>query len=568
MAYFYRKLLTEKVSRLRDLNVPLPVSALKFTFQKTTQTPELHVPLHHLGEAFQQDSSNTREFCKILKQDENCDEATIQTTAGKRWLKCVLNKDTFISQALTNSPCSKENPPSNTIVVEFSSPNIAKPFHAGHLRSTIIGNFISNINEHLGNRVVRLNYLGDWGTQFGYLALGVHLKALSLNEINKNPIKCLYDAYVHAYNVARDDPKMHTAAMDIFASMEHGTTEEMQNWQEYRAYTVKELEDLYRRLGVRFSSYEWESSYSMNKISHVLNAMKDRGILHEQLDGRLVIQLKNRTVPLVKSDGTGMYILRDVAALMDRHVRYSFEKCLYVVENGQNDHFVSLSGIAHAFELPYANDIEHIKFGRIHGMSTRRGQVVFLKDILHEAQELVLEKQKESPNTRANAIHNSDVCDILGASAVIINDLKQRRMKDYQFEWSKILQMDGDSGIKLQYTHCRLVSLIRAQASDVDVNSINCAVQYLPEAEASEIICQLANFEPVCHQAQEAAEACILVAYLFRLCKSTNLALKVLHIKHEPDIQKRLQRILLFNNVQKVLCTGMELLGLTPLEEM
>uniref|UniRef100_A0AAG5DY66 Probable arginine--tRNA ligase, mitochondrial n=1 Tax=Anopheles atroparvus TaxID=41427 RepID=A0AAG5DY66_ANOAO len=568
MAIFYRKMLSQKVCRLCDTNVVLPLSALNFNYQKATKTAELTVPMQHFGEALKHDSPRMQEFLNGLNNDESCDEVTIQTKSGKRWLKCVLNKERFISQLLTKKYSFKEHPDvTQTIVVEFSSPNIAKPFHAGHLRSTIIGNFISNINEYLGNRVIRLNYLGDWGTQFGYLALGVRLKDLSPEEINKNPIKCLYDAYVHAYNVARGDPKVHSVAMDIFSSMEHGTTEEMQHWQEYRAYTIKELEDLYRRLGVQFSSYEWESSYRMNKITHVLSAMKQRGVLLEQPDRRHVIQVKNRTVPLVKSDGTGMYILRDIAALIDRHERYSFEKCMYVVENGQNEHFAALRGIAHVLDLPYAQGIEHIKFGRIHGMSTRRGQVVFLRDILHEAQQLVLEKQRASPNTRTNVIDNPSVCEVLGSSAVIINDLKQRRMKDYEFEWSKILQMDGDSGIKLQYTHCRLVSLLRAQASEEDVQSIECAGQLLREPEASEIICQLANFEPVCYQAQETSEACILVAYLFRLCKSTNLALKVLPIKHETDFHKRQQRILLFSRAQKVLRAGMELLGLTPLEE-
>uniref|UniRef100_A0A182QC42 Probable arginine--tRNA ligase, mitochondrial n=1 Tax=Anopheles farauti TaxID=69004 RepID=A0A182QC42_9DIPT len=566
MAQVYRKLLSEKVARLCGTSAQIPMAALNFNFQKTSQTLELNISLQHLGKNFDKD----RQVPNLAREDDHLTSVTTEVRSGKKWAKVSLNKLKLIETVLDKRPLRDEfNPSDNkTLVVEFSSPNIAKPFHAGHLRSTIIGNFLSNLNEFLGNRVLRLNYLGDWGTQFGYLALGVRLKGLSPEDIHKNPIKCLYDAYVHAYEAARAEPKLHAAAMDIFSRMEHGVGENLEEWHDYRAYTVNELEELYRRLGVRFTSYEWESQYGVNKIANVLERMQTQGILIDQNDGRKVVQLQHRTIPIVKSDGTGMYLLRDIAALMDRHARYSFQKCLYVVENGQNDHFKSLNEIAHLLDLPYASGIEHIKFGRIHGMSTRRGKVVFLNDILHEAQQLVQEKQRASPNTKTNPMDNPEVCDILGTSAVLINDLKQRRLKDYDFDWAKILRMEGDSGIKLQYTHCRLASLLRTQSSAEELHDIECDAAALMEPEAVEIACQLANFKPICCQALDSAEACILVAYLFRLCKSINLALKSLPIKQEVDCNKRQQRILLFSRSKLILRTGMELLGLRPLEEM
>uniref|UniRef100_A0A182NNR0 Probable arginine--tRNA ligase, mitochondrial n=1 Tax=Anopheles dirus TaxID=7168 RepID=A0A182NNR0_9DIPT len=567
MAQVYRKLLSERVARLCGTNTQIPMAALNFTFQKSSQMLELHFSVQHLGKHFDKDSS----FPNPANEDVHLNNVTTEVRSGKKWAKVSLDKLKLIQTVLDRKPLSLidvNTSDNTTMVVEFSSPNIAKPFHAGHLRSTIIGNFLSNLNEFLGNRVLRLNYLGDWGTQFGYLALGVRLKGLSPEDVHKNPIKCLYDAYVHAYEAAKAEPKLHATAMEIFSRMEHGTVDNLEQWQHYRAYTVKELEELYRRLGVRFTCYEWESQYGVNKIANLLESMQTRGILTDQTDGRKVVQLEHRTIPIVKSDGTGMYLLRDIAALMDRHARYSFQKCLYVVENGQSDHFNSLNEIAHLLDLAYAPGIEHIKFGRIHGMSTRRGKVVFLKDILHEAQQLVQEKQRESPNTKTNPADNPDVCDILGTSAVIINDLKQRRMKDYDFDWAKILRMEGDSGIKLQYTHCRLASLLRAQSSAEEILNIDCDAGALLEPEALEMVCQLANFQPICYQAQEAAEACILVSYLFRLCKSINQALKALPVKQEDDRNKRQQRILLFSKSKLVLHTGMELLGLRPLEEM
>ncbi|XP_035795103.1 probable arginine--tRNA ligase, mitochondrial [Anopheles albimanus] len=567
MAYFYRKLLCEKASRLLEQNLPIPLSAFSFSFQKDLRAAELHIPLKCFG---QKVSEETIQRIFRMQEDSVWTNVSLSAKSGK--LQFSLHHEKFVENVL-RMPEQQDTPSPNhlqTIVVEFSSPNIAKPFHAGHLRSTIIGNFIANVNEFLGQRVVRLNYLGDWGTQFGYLALGVRLKGLSPDEIQKNPILCLYEAYVHAHDVASNNPKVHKTAMDIFAHMEKGSMEELQQWNDYRFYTVNELEELYRRLGVKFSSYEWESQYAMGKIAEVLEMLRDKGGLQEQSDGRKIVRLsKGRTVPLVKSDGTGMYLLRDIAALLDRQERYAFHRSLYVVENGQNDHFNALGEIALSIlNLPYAQGIEHIKFGRVHGMSTRKGKVVFLKEILQEAQLLVQEKQIASPNTKESAVDNPEVWDILGTSAVIINDLKQRRMKDYDFDWSKVLRMEGDSGIKLQYTHCRLASLLRTSHIALDSGHDEFDGRLLAEPEACDLICQIANFEPICSQAQEMGEACIIVNYLFRLCKSVNLALKTLPIKHEQNPQKQVQRIILFSRAQTVLQTGMELLGLRPLEEM
>uniref|UniRef100_A0A182K5R7 Probable arginine--tRNA ligase, mitochondrial n=1 Tax=Anopheles christyi TaxID=43041 RepID=A0A182K5R7_9DIPT len=550
-------------------NIQIPMTALQFTYQRATHTPEVSLLLQYLGNAAEKISTCMVDTCAV-NDDAHLASVTTEERFGKKMVKLSLDKVKLIQMVLDKKPLQEEynTAKSKTMIVEFSSPNIAKPFHAGHLRSTILGNFLSNLNEFLGHRVIRLNYLGDWGTQFGYLALGVQLKGLSPVDIHANPIKCLYDAYVYAYEAAQNDPKMHEQAMNIFARMENGTADDLDQWQEYRGYTVNELDELYRRLGVCFTSYEWESQYGVNKIANVLETLQCRGMLINQTDGRKVVQLHQRRIPIVKSDGSGMYILRDIAALIDRYKRFEFQKCVYVVENGQNDHFASLSEIAHLLDLPYAQGIEHVKFGRIHGMSTRRGKVVFLKEILREAQLLVQEKQRESPNTKTNAVDDPIVCDILGTSAVIINDLKQRRMKDYNFDWSKILRMEGDSGIKLQYTHCRLASLLHMQSSTEEITGIQCDGTFLVEPEALDLVCQLANFKPVCYQAQEAAEACILVAYLFRLCKSINLALKTLPVKQEFDVKRRQQRILLFSRAKLVLHTGIKLLGLRPLEEM
>lgn len=288
------------------------------------------------------------------------------------------------------------NGPKKSVIVEFSSPNIAKPFHVGHLRSTIIGNFLSNLNHFLGHNVTRINYLGDWGTQFGYLNLGVEMKGLSDDEIRKNPIEKLYEAYVTANQAAITDNSIHEKAKSIFLDLENGNYKDLKRWEMYRHFTVEELTHLYDRLGVKFDEYHWESMYGLNIIKDILNQLETQKVLYTESDGRKVAKYGERVVPIVKSDGSTLYLTRDIAAYMDRYQKFKFDEIYYVVDNGQNDHFTALFNIISQLQLPYADRGKHIKFGRIKGMSTRKGNAVFLKDILDEAKDIMKEKQVQS----------------------------------------------------------------------------------------------------------------------------------------------------------------------------
>nr|CAD7457317.1 unnamed protein product [Timema tahoe] len=452
------------------------------------------------------------------------------------------------------------------VSIAVSSPNIAKPFHMGHLRSTIIGNFISNLHEHLGGKVVRINYLGDWGTQFGLLQVGLNMSNYTDEMIKQNPIQLLYQAYVTANQAAQNDSALGAKAREIFQSLEEGSFADIKKWENYRNYTVDELQRIYKRLGVTFDEYEWESMYSTVQIRSVLDQLEEKGILKLEEDGRKVVNLNNnRRATLVKSDGTTLYLTRDIAAALHRYGKHSFDRLLYVVENGQNDHFTALMGTMKQMDLLWAERMRHVKFGRIRGMSTRKGSVVFLKDVLDETRDLMHKKQLESPNTRIDLKSVSDTTsDILGVSAVIINDLKQKRQRDYEFDWNKALQLQGDTGSKLQYTHCRLYSLEQNCGAQLPTE---CDPSVLQETEAVLLVIEVARFGEVLNKSHEELEACILVTYLFRLCNLTNQAFKVLRIKdQDPHIAS--QRLLLFHSSRRVLQQGMNILGLKPLNEM
>ncbi|XP_030563638.1 probable arginine--tRNA ligase, mitochondrial [Drosophila novamexicana] len=471
------------------------------------------------------------------------------------------------NQNLSMEPALREE----HVVVEYSSPNIAKPFHVGHLRSTIIGNVLANLHQHLGYRTTRLNYLGDWGTQFGLLALGVQLSNVNDAQMRAAPIETLYNAYVTANRAAAEDPQLAQRARELFSALEAGKDTTMsKQWEQYRQYTIEELTGVYERLGVHFDSYEWESQYSQREIVDVLTQLRAAGLLQREEDGREIVVVGQRRVPVIKSDGSTLYLARDIAALLERQRRLQFSRLLYVVDNGQADHFNALFQTVSALDERFNDKLQHVKFGRIHGMSTRQGTAIFLRDVLNEARDVMREKRSISSTTKVNSTLDDDhVCDILGVSAVLVNVLKQRRQRDYEFSWEQALQVNGDTGIKLQYTHCRLHSLLD-NFRHIELAEVKPSWQHLTEepSDALALLYELARFEQCVWQAKEQLEACVVVNYLFGLCNATSRALKRLPVKQEKRPEKQRQRLLLFLAAKRTLQQGMQLLGLKPLNQM
>lgn len=462
------------------------------------------------------------------------------------------------------------------IIVEFSSPNIAKPFHVGHLRSTIIGNFLSNLLRFHRHNVTRLNFCGDWGTQLGFLTVGVDLKNYSEEEMKENPIQNLYHAYIEANRLSEHDPSISERARAIFQQMECGDYEGMEKWTQYRKYTVEELQRVYKRLGVEFDEYNWESMYSRREIQSVIDLLRTKEMLSKDENGRAVIALENKTVPVIKSDGTTLYLTRDLAALMDRCQRFDFQRMFYVVDNSQAQHFNSLFEITRRMLPEWSNrSLVHIKFGRIRGMSTRKGTCVFLKDILDEARDIMKQKQTESPTTKIDVVNMEErTADVLGISAVIVNDLKQRRQRDYEFDWDRVLQTNGDTGIKMQYTHCRLSSLMEKQGSqiahltDEDIKLYTLSPKVSGDPDAKHLMNVIDQFGATIQQTTATLEACVLVSYLFALCNASSKALKRVSVKNEACDELRREKLILFKKAQLVLRQGMEILGLQPLDRM
>lgn len=360
--------------------------AVSLELKRNGNDIELRLPLRAIKEL-----KNDIQLVSSLRDSDNINDVQITNSE----VKFVLNKDRIVSEVFKDPVNSRINQNPTNVIVEFSSPNIAKPFHVGHLRSTIIGNFVSNLLHATNNNVTKMNYLGDWGTQFGFLKVGIDMEKLSEEDIKKNPLECLFKAYVSAHSST--DPSIPMLAREVFERMENEEdATEMKTWQNYRQYTLDELKIMYERLNVVFNQYEFESMYNRKKVQSVIEIMKEKNLLQEDKDGKMVVQVGERQVPIIKSDGTTLYLVRDIAAFIERHKQYNLDTIYYVVDNGQHDHFTALKSVASQLNYDGESCIQHVKFGRIKGMSTRKGSVVFLKDILNEARDLMHKKQQES----------------------------------------------------------------------------------------------------------------------------------------------------------------------------
>ncbi|XP_033196769.1 arginyl-tRNA synthetase, mitochondrial [Bombus vancouverensis nearcticus] len=536
------------------------MSNLRITFNKEIDTYTFVLPLKS------KDYNLTNKVKDITDNDLKGDFDNIAVQDNTIHFNVL--RDKYIKQIL-ESNLSGVRPPlvdiNKNIIVEFSSPNIAKPFHIGHLRSTIIGNCIANLNSFCQNQVTKINYLGDWGTQFGYVYIGMKMANIDNIEMQTDPIKTLYTAYVNANKLAKDDPSINESAKEIFRQLELEDNEVYKNWESIKHFTVLELERTYKRIGVTFDRYDWESMYTAKKINKIIDKMGEMQLLKLDNENRKVMPLsEEKSVPIIKSDGTSLYISRDIAAAIDRFERNKFDAMYYIVENGQTDHFTSLIQILNKMNLPWVNRLKHVKFGRVHGMSTRQGTVVFLEDILNKAKEIMKQKQLDAKTTKIPLDKIDETSDILGISGVIIQDLKQSRMNSYEFDWNLMLDMKGNSGIKLQYAHCRLCSLEELSGATLVKE---CDSSLLKEAEVDQLILLISQFDEVVLKSYEELEPCVLTIYLFHLCKAINIAWHKLSVKHQSNDLGN-QRLLLFHIARITLAQGMKLLGLTPLEKM
>ncbi|XP_072264721.1 probable arginine--tRNA ligase, mitochondrial [Pyxicephalus adspersus] len=458
------------------------------------------------------------------------------------------------------------NTPKGLTVVEYSSPNIAKKFHVGHLRSTIIGNFIANLKEALGFKVIRMNYLGDWGFQFGLVGAGFSKYGCE-EKLKANPLQHLFEVYVKVSAASEKDEDMKQSAQDFMLRLENGNPQALSLWTHFRDLSIEEYAKVYNRLGVQFDEYSGESFYK-EKANDVLKLLKNKGILKTTGDGKGVVDLSEQGdlsaySVVMRSDGTSLYITRDLAAAIDRMERYAFNEMIYVTDKSQQTHFEHLFKILEILGKEQVGNCQHVKFGRVQGMHTRKGDVIFLEDVLDEARSRMLQNMANSKTSKTTE-DPSDTAEKVGIAALIVQDLKGPLVNDYRFYWDQALQSYGDTGVFLQYTHARLHSLLNLwDTREKEEFDANC----LQDPSVTSTLRHLLRYDEVIHKTLKELQPRYLVSYLMGLSHLANVAHHSIHVKgSSPDVAHA--RLLFFNNIRVVLASGMRLLGITPVDKM
>jgi arginyl-tRNA synthetase len=458
------------------------------------------------------------------------------------------------------------------VIVEFSSPNIAKPFHIGHIRSTVIGSAIEKIYRFLGYDTIRINHLGDYGTQFGKMIVA-YRRWGRREDVEAEPIVTLLSYYTKFHDEAEKDPSLEDEAREVFTKLEQGGEEERELWQWFREESLKEFGRVYAMLGVEFDSYAGESFYS-DKMDRVIKMLDDGGLLTES-EGAMVVDLEEYGLGkalIRKSDGSTLYITRDIAAAVYRREEYDFYKNLYVVASQQNLHFAQWKQVLKLLGCDWADDCVHIPFGLVSleggTMSTREGRVVFLEDVLKGAvektREIVIEKDVNTDDVDETARQ-------VGIGAVIFNELHNNRIKDYVFSWDKVLNFDGETGPYVQYVHARAASVLRkAGAADLATAAASAAgvdASFLTSDSAFALAKAIYGFPAAVMDAGEKYEPSIVTRHIVDVAQAFN---RFYHDEQVlvDDAKEREAKLALVFATKQTIKTGLALLGVEAPEKM
>ncbi len=458
------------------------------------------------------------------------------------------------------------------IVIDYSAPNIAKPFHIGHLRSTVIGAALYNIYKYLGYNVIGINHLGDYGTQFGKLIEGYKRWGEEYN-VDLDPINELTKIYIRINNACKEDEQILQACRDNFKKLEDGDTYCVEIWKKFRELSLKEFQRVYDLLGSKFDSWNGEAFYS-DKMQEVVDILEKSGKLEES-QGAKIVNLEDQGINtpciIVKSNGSSTYATRDLAAILYRARTYDFDKALYVTSYEQVLHFKQVFATAKYLGLDekYLKGLEHVSFGMVllptGKMSTREGNIVKLEELLNES----IDRAKEIIEQKNPQLENKeDVAKKVGIGAIIFNDLSNSRVKDEVFDWNTILNFQGETGPYIQYTYVRTKSVL--EKAKVDVNNISFDMVNLDSLEDSysqNIIKLLYDFHNVLVQVTEKSEPSILSRYLIDLAKSYSVFYNENRIMVD-DLSLKNSRVYLTFAVGKVLKIGTNLLGMDMPEKM
>ncbi len=455
------------------------------------------------------------------------------------------------------------------VIVEYSSPNIAKPFHIGHIRTTIIGDSLKRIFSFLGYNAIGYNHLGDYGTQFGMLIVAIK-KWGNLVEIENNPIPELLKLYVKINNEVEDDEKLLRECRDAFVDLEKGDPEAVKMWEWIRKISLEEFNRVYKMLDIEFDSYKGEHFYS-DKMQAQVDKLEESGVLVDS-EGAKIVDLEKYNLPpalIIKSDGSTIYITRDIAAAKYRHDTYKPYKNIYVVASQQNLHFQQLKYVLKEMGYDWYDEVVHVPFGMVSledgTLSTRKGRVVYLEDVLNRAIDKVDDILSKREEEKGITIEDKEqLAKDIGIGAVKFQELFNQRIKDYVFSWDKTLSFEGETGPYVQYVHARICSLLKKGDFSLDKKFDE---SLLTTEEEINILRVLYNFSSTVIDAHEKMEPFFITRYVVELSKEFNKFYNKVQILDEDETLKD-TRLLLCYTVKNVIKEGLDLLGIKAPEKM
>lgn len=454
-----------------------------------------------------------------------------------------------------------------TIVIDYSSPNIAKPFHVGHLRSTVIGSALYKIFEKMGYKCVGVNHLGDWGTQFGKLIEAYKLWG-SKEDVEEKGISELTRIYVKFHEEAEKDPSLDDRARAWFVKMQDGDEEAITLWKWFYDISIKEFERVYEKLGVKFDHYTGESFYN-DKMAAIVDELKAKNLLTES-NGAMIVDLEDAKMPpclIIRTDGGTLYATRDITAAIYRKNTYDFDKCIYVTAIDQNLHFAQWFKVIEKMGYDWSKDLVHVPFGLVSledgKLSTRKGKVVLMEDLLDEAVKktmgIINDKNPDLPD-------KDEVAKEVGIGAVIFDDLYNGRIKDIVFSWDRMLNFDGETGPYVQYTHARACSVLKkAGYTAVPADEIDYSV--LTDDASVDVCKMLAGYSDKIREAASRYEPSVVARYLVDLSQAFN---KFYHdnVILADDENVRKARLAVVDAVRLVIRSGLDILGIKAPERM
>lgn len=512
-----------------------------------------------------------QEICEKMKLDAELFE-DIEIVNG--YINFFINKERIVKEVLKEISNKKEEYGKSTlgagknIIVEYSSPNIAKPFHIGHLRNTVIGSSLYNMYKYLGYNTIGINHLGDYGTQFGKMIEGYKRWGQEYN-IDENPIEELTKIYVRINDLCKKDEDVLKACRDNFKKLEDGDPYCTEIWNKFREVSLNEFNRIYELLGVKFDSLNGEAFYS-DKMLEVEELLRNSGRLVKS-EGAEIIDLEEEKMGVCmikKSNGSTTYATRDLAAILYRARTYDFDKCLYVVAYEQNLHFKQIFEVAKLLGIDekYIKGLQHVPYGMVHlksgKMSTREGNVIKVEDLLKESisrvKQIIKEKNPDMENLEENARK-------IGIGAVVFNNVATTIIKDQIFDWDTILNFNGETGPYIQYTYVRTNSVLNNSKGVKTIDEIDVSV--LTDEESLEVIKKIYEFNNVIENSVDKDEPSLLARYLLELAKNYSTFYNNNKILVE-DTKIKDARVFLTYSVGLVLKIGMKLLGIEMPDKM